>query len=211
MKKLIIILSVLFVSYICKAQDKGSREELVFGLKAGANLSDVYDQRGQNFVADPKLGFAGGAFLGIPIWKYVGLQPEILFSQKGFQSSGTILGSPYSDTRTTSFLDIPLQIQFKPAEFITFLGGVQYSYLLSQSDVYVFSSNSVAQEQEFKNDNIRKNIFGAVFGIDLNINHFIISGKGCWDLQSNVGNGSSYTPRYKNIWFQIALGFRLYR
>jgi hypothetical protein len=214
MKK-IISLTVIFIAFAVstgKAQEEADiRKKLVLGAKAGMNISNVYDQKVGNYVADPKAGFAGGLFLGIPIGKYLGIQPEVLFSQKGYQSTGTLLGSSYSDTRTTSFLDIPLQVQFKPIDFLTFLGGVQYSYLLHQSDVYGLGTNSIAQEQEFKNDNARKNIFGAVFGIDATIRHFVISGKACWDLQNNAGNGSSYTPRYKNIWFQLTVGFRLYR
>jgi hypothetical protein len=215
MRHSIILISALFICFatIGKTQTTidDERTKLIIGAKAGGNLSDVYDSRGENFKANPKLGFAGGGFIGIPIGKYVGFQPEVLFSQKGYQSTGTMLGGTYTDTRTTSYLDIPLQIQFKPAEFITFLGGVQYSYLLHQKDVFVFGANSTAQDQQFKNDNVRKNIFGAVFGIDINVDHFILSGKGCWDLQNNVGNGSSYTPRYKNIWFQLTVGFRLYK
>jgi len=207
-----LIATVLFVSciHIVKAQDDDVRKKLVIGAKAGVNVSNVYDQKGENFVADPKLGFAGGGFIAIPIGKYLGIQPEVMFSQKGYQSTGTMLGSNYSDTRTTSYLDIPLQLQFKPVTFLTFLGGVQYSYLLHQKDIYAYGLNSLAQQQEFNNDNARKNIFGAVFGIDANIDHFLISGKACWDLQNNTGNGSSYTPRYKNIWFQLTVGFRLY-
>jgi len=181
----------------------------MFGVKAGANLSNVYDASGENFAADPKMGFAGGAFLSIPIGKYLGFQPELLYSQKGYKSTGTLFGSTYSDTRTTSFLDIPLQLQFKPIRFLTFLGGVQYSYLLHQKDVYAFGTNSAAQDQAFKNDNARKNISGAVLGVDLNINHFVISGKACWDLQNNNGDGSSYTPRYRNVWYQLTVGFRI--
>ncbi|HEX7413438.1 MAG TPA: porin family protein [Bacteroidia bacterium] len=214
MKKSIIIIATIVTSTvsICKAQnaDIDPREKLAFGLKAGANRSNVYDATGQNFIANPKMGFAGGAFIGIPIGKYLGIQPEALISQKGYKATGILLDSPYSDTRTTTYLDIPLQLQFKPFEFLTLLGGVQYSYLLHQRDVYTFGTNSVAQDQEFKNDNARKNIFGAVLGVDIIINHFVVSAKACWDLQNNAGNGSSYTPRYKNVWLQATVGFRLY-
>lgn len=215
MRKSIIIITSLFICLInvsmAQAPIDDERNKLVVGAKAGANVSNVYDQSGQNFKANPKMGLAGGVFVAIPIGKYLGFQPEVLFSQKGYQSTGTLLGTGYSDTRTTSYLDIPLQLQFKPAEFITFLGGVQYSYLLHQTDVFNFGNNSTAQNQEFKNDNVRKNIFGAVFGIDINVDHFIISGKACWDLQNNNGDGSSNTPRYKNIWLQVTVGFRLYK
>jgi hypothetical protein len=212
MKKSIVIITALFTSLVTVSNAQeiiDPRSQLMFGAKAGANISNVYDASGENFIADPKMGFAGGAFLSIPIGKYLGFQPELLYSQKGYKSTGTLLGSTYSDTRTTSFLDIPLQLQFKPIRFITFLGGVQYSYLLHQKDVYAFGANNAAQDQAFKNDNARKNIFGAVLGVDLNINHFVISGKACWDLQNNNGDGSSYTPRYRNVWYQLTVGFRI--
>lgn len=215
MRKLIILNISIFISLIAvsKAQTTiaDERRKLVIGAKAGGNISNVYDVIGQDFRANPKIGLAGGVFFDIPIWKYIGIQPEVLFSQKGYQSTGVLLGGTYSDTRTTSFLDIPLQIQFKPARFIAFLGGIQYSYLLYQKDVFSFGANSTSQEQASRNDNVRKNICGAVFGIDFTIDHLIISGKGCWDLQRNNGDGSSYMPRYKNIWFQLTVGFRLYK
>lgn len=213
MKKQIIITAVLLAGFVSVGQGQTNddeREKLVFGAKAGANLSNVYDASGENFKADPKMGFVGGAFLGIPIGKYLGIQPELLFSQKGYQSTGTMLGASYADVRTTSFLDVPLQVQFKPSQFVTFLGGVQYSYLLNQKDVLSYGSNYIEQYQAFKNDNIRRNIFGAVLGVDVTINHFIISSKACWDLQNNAGDGSSSMPRYKNVWLQLGVGFRLY-
>jgi hypothetical protein len=215
MKKTIIIIATIVTSFgsIAKAQDAAdidARTQFAFGLKAGVNRSNVYDATGQNFIANPKMGFAGGVFLGIPIGKYFGVQPEVLFSQKGYKSSGTLLGFTYSDTRTTNYIDIPLQLQFKPFEILTILGGVQYSYLLHQNDVYTFGANSTAQDQAFQNDNARKNIFGAVVGADLTIDHFVISAKACWDLQNNAGNGTSSTPRYKNVWLQATVGFRLY-
>ena len=156
------------------------------------------------------LGFAGGAFVGIPIGKYLGFQPEALISQKGYQATGSLLGTNYSNIRTITYLDIPLQLQLKPIEFIALLAGFQYSYLVHQQDVYAFGLNSTAQEQEFKNDNPRKNLLGAVIGTDITIQHLLFSVKACWDLQNNVGDGSSFTPRYKNVWYQATVGFRFY-
>ena len=209
-KAIILAGALLATLNVLNAQEiEDPRTNIIFGAKAGLNISNVYDVKAQNFVADPKAGFAGGAFLGIPIGKYLGIQPEILFSQKGYQSSGTMLGEPYSDIRTTNFLDIPLQLQFKPFKMLTILGVIQYSYLLSQTDAYTFGSNSTAQEQQFKNDNVRRNIMGAVLGVDLNIKRFIFSAKYFLDLQNNAGDGTSSTPRYKNCWFQATVGFRI--
>lgn len=211
MKTKHLVLTALLVSVgLHNAQEttEDPRKNLTFGLRAGFNNSNVYDERGENFVASSKLGFAGGAFVGIPIGRYLGVQPEILYSQKGYRSTGVVLGTPYSNTRTTNFLDVPVQLQFKPFRALTLLGGVQYSYLLSQQDQYKYGTNSLAQEQEFSNDNIRKNILGAVFGVDLHVERFVFSARYCWDLQNNAGDGTSSNPRYKNVWLQGTIGYR---
>ncbi len=184
------------------------REILQVGAKVGLNYSNVYDASGENFNADAKLGLAGGVFLEIPIGKYLGIQPEVLISQKGFKASGIILKDMYYFTRTTTYIDFPLQFVFKPSEFITFLGGPQYSYLIKQRDVFANATTSIAQEQEFQNDNIRKNIFGAVGGLDININHITLGARVGWDIQNNNGDGTSVTPRYKNVWYQATIGLK---
>ncbi len=189
--------------------NEDNRENLEFGIKAGINASNVWDSQGEDFRADTKIGIAAGAFLSIPIGKFIGIQPEVLFSQKGFQGSGRLLFNDYSVTRTTSYLDIPLQLQFKPAKFITLLVGPTFSYLLNQKDVYTFGVNSVEQEQQFNNDNIRKNTLGAVIGVDLMYSKLVVSGRAGWDFQTNNGDGSSSTPRYKNQWLQFTLGFKI--
>lgn len=208
-KKMLIIgmFSLTAMTTINAQDDNGS--DLTFGLKAGMNYSNVWDEKGQDFVADSKLGFAGGAFLGIPFGEFLGFQPEVLISQKGLQATGTLMGSPYSYTKTTTYLDIPLQLQLRPTEFLSILVGPQYSYLMNQKTVYTYGLNSIEQEQEFSNDNYRKNILGFVAGADINISHIVVSGRMGWDFQTNHGDGSSSTPRYKNKWVQLTIGFKI--
>ncbi len=210
MKKLTII-AALFISFtnagMAQDSETDNRENLKFGAKVGFNYSNVYDEEGDQFSADPKFGWVGGAFLAIPLGRYLGLQPELLLSQKGFKGSGMMLGNPYSFTRTTTYIDVPLQIALKPSEFITIMAGPQYSYLINQRDVFTSSTNSYSQEQEFDNDNIRKNIFGLVGGVDINMKHIVLSGRVGWDVTNNNGDGTSTTPRYKNVWYQATLGY----
>ncbi|MFI5204249.1 MAG: porin family protein [Flavobacteriales bacterium] len=215
MKKTILLISFLGLSsgLTLNAQDANhnddSRSRLTFGIKAGINYANVWDETGQDFEADAKIGFAGGAFLGIPIGKFLGFQPEVLLSQKGFQGSGTLLGFPYSFSKTRTYIDIPLQLQLKPTPFFTIVLGPQYSYLMHEKNVYTFGANSTEQEQEFNNDNIRKNVLGFVAGADINVSHIVVSGRIGWDFQNNNGDGSSYTPRYKNQWLQLTIGFKI--
>ena len=209
MKKIILMIVVVtFMANYSSAQNNTDfRTKLRFGLKAGANYSNVYDTKGDAFHADARFGLAAGAFAAIPINKYIGIQPEILFSQKGFQGSGIILGSTYDFKRTLNFIDVPILFALKPSEFITLLAGPQFSYLLKQKDVFTSSSTSYNQEQEFKNDNVRKNILCFTGGIDVTLNNVVLGARAGWDVQNNNGDGTSTTPRYKNVWYQVTFGF----
>jgi len=184
------------------------RDELTLGVKAGVNYSNVYDSQGENFVADAKFGFAIGGFVSIPLFTFLGVQPELLYSQKGYKSSGTFLGSSYSMTRTTNYLDVPIYLVLKPVENISILFGPQFSYLLKQTDDFTGGSISATNEQTYSNDNLRKNIFGFAGGVDFNIDHLIIGARAAWDVTANNGDGTSNTPRYKNMWYQATLGYR---
>lgn len=185
------------------------RNELSFGLKIGANYSNVYNSSGEKFVADPKFGVAAGAFLTLPIGKYIGIQPEILFSQKGFKATGVLLGSTYEVSRTTSYIDLPIFLAIKPIESITILAGPQFSYLLNQKDEYTNGKTTTQQQQQFNNDNLRKNTVCFVAGIDINIKATVIGLRAGWDVLNNNGDGTSTTPQYKNAWLQGTVGFRL--
>jgi len=212
MKKAILTIALITLSVSNSiAQESTStdnREKLFFGLKVGTNYSNVYDSESEDFVADSKFGLAAGAFVSIPLGKFIGVQPEILFSQKGFKSSGTFLGTAYEATRTTNYIDIPLLFAVKPVEFITILFGPQYSYLMKQKDEFTTGSFSSSEEEEFTNDNIRKNTFSLIGGADLNFNNLVLGLRGGWDLKNNQGDGSSTTPRYKNMWYQATVGYR---
>jgi len=200
------IFFALFASVTMAQEDM--RDKVVFGLKAGLNYSNVWDERNEDFQADGKAGFAGGAFIAIPLGTLLGLQPEVMISQKGFQGSGSFLTYPYSYSTTTTFLDVPLLFAFKPSPHITFLGGPQFSFLLSETNRFTSENITNEQYEEFENDNIRKNIMGIHVGADVNISHFVISPRAGWDFQSNHGDGTSSTPRYKNQWLQLTLGYR---
>ncbi|MDT8412269.1 MAG: porin family protein [Vicingaceae bacterium] len=208
MKKLgIMAIALTFITVNGYAQDD-DREKIQIGAKIGMNYANVYDSEGEEFDADPKLGLAAGVFLAIPIGTYIGIQPELMFSQKGFKATGSVLGSEYKFTRTTNYIDIPIYLALKPSSFLTIVAGPQFSYLMSRKDKFESSFLNTEIEDEFENENIRKNTLGASFGLDININHFVIGARAAWDLQDNKGDGTSSTPRYKNTWLQATVGFK---
>ncbi|MFY7888003.1 MAG: porin family protein [Spirosomataceae bacterium] len=201
-----LIMAIALLSFNLLAQDEPSIFN--FGIKAGGNFSNVYDSQGDQFKADGKYGAAFGAFASISFGKVLGFQPEVLYSEKGFKSTGTVLGNAYEMTRSTGYIDVPFLLAIKPISMLTILVGPQFSFLVNEKNSFTTSTTSVLQEQEFKNDNVRKNTLCLTGGVDLNFSHFILGARAGYDMQQNNGDGTSTTPRYKNAWYQATIGYR---
>lgn len=206
-----ILLFAMAVSTTGFAQDgttsssTDTRENFKFGVKAGINLSNVYDEENDELVADGKVGFAGGAFIAIPFGKFIGIQPEVLYSEKGFKAEGSFLGADYEFTRKTSHLDIPVHLQIKPTENLSLLVGPQFSYLLSTETE--FNDNSVGSEEDINDDNYKKGVFGVSAGVDFNVDQFVISARAAWDLSKTDSDGEESSLRYKNQVIQFTVGY----
>lgn len=210
MIKISIVIATTLFATVAFAQTS-EEDQLRFGFKAGANISNVYDTEGDEFDANAKLGIAAGAFLSIPIGAYIGIQPEMMFSQKGYQTSGSMLGIDYKYRHTSNFIDVPIMFALRPAPFITLLAGPQYSYLLSERTEFTntfFSDDKLVESSDFDNQDVRKNILGAVIGVDANITDMVISARAGMDITHNNGNGSQTEPRYKNVYYQATIGYR---
>lgn len=206
MKKIaFLFVAISFYINVSYAQDD-SRVYFNMGFKIGTNLSNVYDAQGESFEADSRFGSVIGGFMRIPFGSFLGFQPEILFSQKGFQGTGKVLGLAYKYSRRTNYIDIPLMIAIKPSPNITIVGGPQYSYLLKQTDDFSTPFTSSETVEEFKNEDINKNILCFIGGGDINLKHLVLGGRVGWDITRNNGDGTSTIPRYKNVWYQATIG-----
>lgn len=206
--KSIIIIAGICIASVAIAQTD-SRNSFLVGFKGGVNNSSLFDTHGQSFVANSLWGPVFGGWLSIPICTYVGIQPEVLYSEEGYSGSGMTDELAYSYTDRENFLDVPLLIQFKPSPNLYLLGGPEYSYLLSRNYTFSQGTTSETTQQSFSNENLRRNILGLMFGMDINFSHLTLGARVAWDLQDNDGNGTSTLPRYRNIWGQVTLGFRI--
>ena|SRR5436190_7172468 len=212
MKKVIalIALAVTGLTFNATAQDGSATENKVrFGLKAGFNVSNIYDQQGNNTNTDAKLGLAGGAFLHVPLGSVLGFQPEFLFTQKGFRGTGQILGTEYEFSRTTSYFEVPLLLTIKPGANVALVVGPHFSYLLAQRDAIKSGDFTAVQDQSFSNDNPRRNTMGLTAGADFYLHPVILAARVGWDITDNNGDGTSTSPSYKNVFLQLCIGFTL--
>lgn len=208
MKKLTFIISIIISATVARAQDD-PREKFHIGVKGGLNFASLIQDSYPDYNVDNKIGYVAGAYAAIPLNKFIGLQPEILISQKGFESNGQLVGMGYTVRRTTTYLDIPLMVQIKPMPILAIVGGIQYSYLMSKKDEITGDNVAVVDQVNYDNRDISKNILGAVVGLDFNIKHFLIFGRYNIDLRKNNGDGTSTVPKYKNQVFQIGIGLYL--
>jgi hypothetical protein len=88
--------------------------QTTLGVKGGINISDVdADVEGLPDVIDSKTGFVGGAFATFGLGSLFAVQPELLYSQKGFEASEGELSAQLG----TNYFEIPvlLKAQFNLA------------------------------------------------------------------------------------------------
>ncbi len=190
---------------------RDARKRVVPGIKVGVDRSNVYDTRGNAFVSkNQKQGLAAGVFIALPINRFFGIQPEVVYQQKGFEGSGQIFGERYVFSRTTNHIDIPVQFQLKIFKWLTFLAGPQYSILLNHNDNTSYVDGNGARMTNVRNDSPRKGTFGTLTGFDLNFGHIVFSGRSGWDVTNNASDDMSAAPNYKNRWIQGTVGYRFY-
>ncbi len=79
---------------------------------------------------------------------------------------------------------------------------------MSEKNEFTSATVNTSQEEAFNNDNIRKNTFCFVGGVEVTLDKIVIGARAGWDLKTNNGDGTSDTPRYKNTWYQLTLGYK---
>src|SRR3546814_1051760 len=93
-----------------------------FGIKAGLNYTKMSQVSLDGGSADFKPGFHAGVFADINLL-VVGIRPEILYSQKGFEvdnEDGTLKS-------TLSYVDVPVMVKLSPAPIVSLYVGPQIS------------------------------------------------------------------------------------
>lgn len=188
-----------------------SRDELFFGVKAGINVSNLYNENSANFQGDAKTAFAGGVFFQLPINRFIGIQPELLVSMKGYQATDNSGSTISTFKRSLSYIDVPVMLQIKPVRFFTLLIGPELSFLANTTDSHITTSgaSTTTSSTTYQPTNLRKVNAGVLAGFDLNLGrHLVIAPRVGWDLLSNNPNNGPNNPSLKNFWFQACVGLR---
>lgn len=202
MKRILILSYVLFTAIAVNAQSLGGR--------VGVNFANMIRTGDDNYETEFKPGVHAGITLDIPLVDRLSFAPELMFSQKGYKTSGrTILGAENDYTVTTNFIELPILLKIGASNGFNIHLGPQVSFLTSTTEKFETGSDEYRRTVKEENEDLRKNIIGGVIGAGFNVGtRTSLVARYALDLQKNNGNGESTTPEYRNQVIQLGLGFK---
>jgi hypothetical protein len=183
MKKLNLAVSCLILFALgstCRAAaDDAAGPGPLLGIEGGIDLANLNGQNA-NDVVGSRLGFVGGVFVNVPFGPTLGLQPEVLYEQKG----GKYNGNPYQ----LDYTEVPILLN------VTLLGPL--GILLGPAfDVNVANKGAV---------HVNSTDVSLIAGAQLNLSRIILSGR----YEVGLTNASS-TQNIQTGTFTFLLGLSL--
>ncbi|WP_242929416.1 porin family protein [Pontibacter vulgaris] len=170
MKKLLFLIVFAFAT-VSAAQ----AQNVKFGVRGGANISNLSGDLRDEDRFENKVGFHAGATLNFGIVDdFFSIQPELLYSQKGFKNSDsevTILGQTRRREGKVNYnyLELPVLARIKAGP-LYFEGGPQASYLLSvnnETKTYVNNNLQSTTRDENSKEGLAEFELGYAAGIGL--------------------------------------------
>lgn len=217
MKKTLILAGALATAAMFSAQQSHA-QGIRFGLKAGANLTNLSGSIENDGFYKNKVGFVGGAMLNVGLLAdgFLSLQPEVLYSQKGYKydESAVFNTVSYSGKSTYNYIDVPVLLKLN-AGGVFFEAGPQYSYLLNvkddsqQSIAGVVNTNYTADRSL---DRVNRNEIGYVAGLGFQSNGgFLLDVRynGSFTDFAKDGYQNNDLRNARNQVFQASVGFLL--
>jgi hypothetical protein len=139
--------------------------QTTIGVKGGINLADVSTNiEDISDLVDSKTGFVGGGFVTFGLGGLFAVQPELLYSQKGFKADEGMASAQLN----TNYFEIPVLLKaqlklamLRPAVYAGPVVSFETSCNLNVLDVSFDCDDDEGFDQRKKTD------WGAVFGANL--------------------------------------------
>jgi hypothetical protein len=218
MKKTAFVLASMLTAAAFASSDAYA-QGIRFGVKGGANLSNLSGDLTNEDVYDNKYGFHGGLMLNVGLVGdgFLSIQPEVLFSQKGYKyadDSFTVLGQTYTykGEQTYNYIDVPVLLKVN-AGGLFFEAGPQYSYLLSvkdNSERRLSNGTTYSRVDNRDLDNVRRNEIGYAAGLGYQSPIGLLLGlryNGAFTDFAKNGYRDDELRNARNSVFQLSLGY----
>jgi hypothetical protein len=173
------------------------------GVEGGLSIANTVSTYNTYYSTNSILGFHAGITADIPIIYPLSFEPEVLFSQKGYEAN-TADGI---FTQRNNYIDVPLLAKFRLVRGFNFLVGPQLNFPVSTTNTFD-NGFAVSRETYYTNTSNKSYVAGVIgFSIDLNPN-VDIHARYIIDLQSNTQDVNSPIPDYRNQVWQFGLGIK---
>ena len=173
------------------------------GIEGGLSIANTVSSYNENYSTNTIMGFNAGITVDIPLVYSLSFEPEVLFSQKGYEASttdGTL-------TQRNNYIDVPLLAKFRLVRGFNFLVGPQLNFPVTSTTTFNNGFNT-SSETSYTDTNNKSYVAGVVgFSIDLNPN-VDIHARYVIDLSSNNQDVNSPIPDYRNQVWQFGLGIK---
>jgi hypothetical protein len=173
------------------------------GIEGGVSLANTVSSYNTGYSTSGIVGFNAGLVANIPLVYPLSFQPEVLFSQKGYQANTTdgIL------TQRNNYIDIPLLAKFRIVRGFNFLVGPQINIPLASTTT--FDNGFTVDRETYYNDNSNKSYISGAFGVSIDLNQNVdIHARYLIDLTSNTYDQNSPIPDYRNQVWQFGIGIK---
>lgn len=178
-----------------------------FGIKGGANISNIATDEDNIEDLKSKIGFQLGAMVKINFTDFFAIQPELVYTRKGAKYE--ILGADV--TSNMDYLDIPVVLVLKPRDVpISFHAGPQFSYLLQTNVKYENATGTYETIYKVDRDNFEDFDLGFVAGLGIHFGKAILEfryTRGLKDIEKGTKIGDiEIKPASKHFNLQASLG-----
>jgi hypothetical protein len=165
MKKQIIIYAItsallLGISINAKSQDLITSG----GIKGGLTMSNLYINENELEDENARFGFHLGFFSKVLFAETFGIQPEILFTNKGTSATFEGLIDQTVDFNL-NYVDIPVMLVYRPLEIVEVHAGPYIGFLINSNIKY---TGLIDGENELDRDNFNTIDYGIAAGLEFN-------------------------------------------
>lgn len=168
----ILFLSLIIILSSVYTHAQNSR----FGFKGGLNLSNmtVEDNSDENL----KAGFHAGIFKKLGITESFSIQPELLYSTKGFKYNYDNSAIADGETKfNLNYIDLPVKLVFNLSRDFEFQLGPYFSYLAGanvDTDAEVLEFFNIDTTEELERENFNAFEVGLTGGLGFTIDPLVL-------------------------------------
>lgn len=212
MKKIILIIVFTCINCIPEVTFSQTGNKFKFGIKAGANFSNISaDNANNNKVLT---GFNFGIFTKVPVTKSFAIQPEIYFTTKGAEHTYQNVFVDGTAKYDLNYIEVPVLMVFNLSNNFNFQIGPYFSYLVDAKIKNVSDVNFFNFEDNIDSNDINNFDTGLVAGLGIDIKSFGVGVRYYYGFIT-VGkeenySGTNYTfPDGKNSVINLYLSYSI--